>query len=273
MFLSLLITNMSFASIITFNCSSNNQNAEYEINERIFDTQGYYLTVKKRKDFEVEYLLFKFSNSLGFKKFIYITSYQARLKPIKQEVLKHYSVRDLSLMPIVYWIHEDPLDINSNFHIEEKIDGQLANTCRKKIDKNYTEKEYVDFKMKTKKISPFELIEDYANDTKYKTIDLSKRIYEKELDFNEEIRKKNIDHAFIFEDKNGQTISRNSNDSSWNKFWGVIGYIISEHGEELLAMAIDAKYGNTSRVQTPKMYCVSQRVGKSRTVHTHCRQR
>lgn len=65
--LGLLMTNKNFASIITFNCSNDNQYTEYEINERIFDTQGYYLTIKKEKIMKLNIRYLNFQIALGLK--------------------------------------------------------------------------------------------------------------------------------------------------------------------------------------------------------------
>ena len=85
--------------------------------------------------------------------------------------------------------------------------------------------------------------------------------------------KEDVKLTFSYEDQNGQKMTRVDQESTWTKFWGNVGWILYEYGDEILEAAINAKYGVASNTQTPRMYCVSQRVGSSKIVHTNCRQR
>ena len=82
-----------------------------------------------------------------------------------------------------------------------------------------------------------------------------------------------VELTFSYENQNGQKMTKTNEESTWTKFWGTVGWILYEYGDEILEAAINAKYGVASDTQTPKMYCVSQRVGSSKIVHTTCRQR
>jgi hypothetical protein len=80
--------------------------------------------------------------------------------------------------------------------------------------------------------------------------------------------------SFSYENKNGQAVEKSSNnqDSMWKQFWGGVGYVLYEYGDIILNAAIEAKYGSPQETNTPRMKCVSQRVGSSAMVHTTCRQ-
>ena len=85
-----------------------------------------------------------------------------------------------------------------------------------------------------------------------------------------------IEMSFSYETESGENINK---ESKWNKFWGGVAYIISEHGEDILNLAIDLKYGtnysgqNTTDQVSSSMgewRCVSQRLGK--VVHQNCKR-
>ena len=70
--------------------------------------------------------------------------------------------------------------------------------------------------------------------------------------------------SFSYQSKSGENINK---ESKWNKFWGAVGYIISEHGEEIINAAVDLKYG-TSNSTTSSGSCVTTRNGN--VIHQHC---
>ena len=85
-----------------------------------------------------------------------------------------------------------------------------------------------------------------------------------------------IEMSFSYETDAGEKINK---ESKWKKFWGAVNYIITEHGEEILNLAIDLKYGtNNSGYNTTDQVssnmgdwrCVSQRLGK--VVHQNCKR-
>ena len=85
-------------------------------------------------------------------------------------------------------------------------------------------------------------------------------------------KKDDIKMSFSYEDKQGQVIKKDNQDSMWRKFWGGVGYVLYEYGDIILNAAIEAKYGSPQQTNTPRMKCVHQRVGSSAMVHTTCRQ-
>ena len=87
--------------------------------------------------------------------------------------------------------------------------------------------------------------------------------------------KNDIELSFSYETESGENINK---ESKWDKFWGGVGYIISEHGDEILALALDLKYdtnlsGSNSTNQVNAniggLRCVSQRVGT--VTHQNCK--
>ena len=84
--------------------------------------------------------------------------------------------------------------------------------------------------------------------------------------------KEDIKMTFSYENSQGQTIQKDNKDSLWKQFWGTVGYVLYEYGDIILDAAIEAKYGSPQQTQTPRLKCVSQRVGSSKMVHTTCRQ-
>ena len=268
--LGLLWSNYSFADITTLFCTSKKKDLEYEINERIFDLKkGYYIYIKKTTNNEVEYIINKLGGFSG--KFKFQPNGADRIKPFKEKWDKHYTTSDLLLMPIIRW-NNVSLAHNSSFYIEEHMDKEIINTCVQKANKNYTKKEYKKIKKKAKSLTAFELIERAANETENKSLEVQKKIFEKELSLNKKVEQKDINHSFSFEDKTGNKISRNQGDSLWKKFWGTVGFVLYEYGDIILDAAIEAKYGSVQQTNTPRMKCVSQRVGSSKMVHTTCRQ-
>ena len=85
--------------------------------------------------------------------------------------------------------------------------------------------------------------------------------------------KEDIDLTFSYEDTNGQQIEKTNNESFLKKFWEGAAWVLYNHGDEIFNAIVDAKYGTTSNTSTPRMYCVSQRVGSSKIVHTNYRQK
>ena len=85
-------------------------------------------------------------------------------------------------------------------------------------------------------------------------------------------KKDDIKMTFSYENSNGQVVKKDDKDSLWKSFWGTVGYVLYEYGDIILDAAIEAKYGSPQQTNTPKMKCVSQRVGSSKMVHTTCRQ-
>ena len=88
-------------------------------------------------------------------------------------------------------------------------------------------------------------------------------------------KENNIEMSYSYESESGADINK---ESKWDKFWGGVGYIIAEHGEEILALALDLKYDtNYSGYNTTNqvnynnggLKCVSQRLGT--VVHQHCK--
>ena len=273
MVLGLLWSGNAYAQIRTLSCTVNNPEINFEINDRIFDIKkGHYISIKKRTGSETKYTLNKFSE-LFSNKFKMAASFRGRLQPFEGKLLKDYPATDLLLMPLVHWNNEDNFDPNSRFiWIKEFIDEMLVHACVELTEKNYSKKEYKKLKKKTKTTTAFELIETYARESKDTTSKLEARIIEKEKSLNQVVKKQDINHTFSFEDKSGQKISKNSGDGLWKQFWGTVGYVLYEYGDIILDAAIEAKYGSTQQTNTPKMKCVSQRVGSSKMVHTTCRQ-
>lgn len=272
---SLLYFNSSYAKNVTLTCKVNNPKINFEINDRVFDTKnGHYVTIKKRAGLETNNTKYKFSTMFKENnKFTFFWQDQDRLQPFEGDVLKNYSVGDMLLMPIIKWTHEDPKKL-STLSVQEFIDGMLVHVCVPKLEKEYSKKEFKELIKRSKNLTSFELIETYARESKDKTLKLENRIIQKEIAFNQKIKENHdIDHSFSFEDKSGNKISKNNDDGLWNKFWGAVGWVLYEHGEDIFNLAVDLKYGTTQTTQTPKMYCTSQRVGNSKIVHTTCRQR
>ena len=85
-----------------------------------------------------------------------------------------------------------------------------------------------------------------------------------------------IEMSFSYETESGENINK---ESKWNKFWGGVAYIISEHGEDILNLAIDLKYDTnysgynttTNQVSSNRggLRCVAQRVGT--VTHQNCK--
>ncbi len=85
--------------------------------------------------------------------------------------------------------------------------------------------------------------------------------------------KENIELTFSYENSNGEKIEKTNKDGFLKKFWESAAWVLYNHGDEILNAIVDAKYGTTANTSTPRMYCVSQRVGSSKIVHTNCRQK
>ncbi len=85
-----------------------------------------------------------------------------------------------------------------------------------------------------------------------------------------------IEMSYSYVSQSGEDINK---ESKWDKFWGGVAYIISEHGEEILNLAIDLKYGTnnsgynttTNQVSSNRggLRCVAQRVGT--VTHQNCK--
>ena len=101
----------------------------------------------------------------------------------------------------------------------------------------------------------------------------------------ERARQEDLEMTFSYESRTGEKITK---DNKWNKFWQGVGWILSEHGEEILNAAIDLKYGtskstggsgnctatrsgNVIHEHCPNMYCSYVKVGN--VIHRNCRQK
>jgi len=78
---------------------------------------------------------------------------------------------------------------------------------------------------------------------------------------------KDVKMTFSYESESGQKVNK---DSKWNKFWEAVGWVLYEHGDEILDAAIDAYYGTNNQANASGTRCVSQRVGNSQIIHTNC---
>jgi len=85
--------------------------------------------------------------------------------------------------------------------------------------------------------------------------------------------KANLDLNSTYESKSGKKINK---DSKWTKFWEGIGWILHEHGDELIKVILDVKYGTNYagyKTETPyngaRIRCTGQRVGD--IIYENCR--
>jgi len=81
-------------------------------------------------------------------------------------------------------------------------------------------------------------------------------------------KQEDIDMKFSYESESGVVANK---ESKWNKFWGAVGYIMHEHGEEIINLAVDAYFGTSSTTSSANTRCVAQRVGNSSVMHMNCR--
>ena len=81
-------------------------------------------------------------------------------------------------------------------------------------------------------------------------------------------KQEDIDMKFSYESESGVVANK---ESKWNKFWGAVGYIMHEHGEEIINLAVDAYFGTSSTASSSNTRCVAQRVGNSSVMHMNCR--
>lgn len=86
-------------------------------------------------------------------------------------------------------------------------------------------------------------------------------------------KQENIELNSKYESRKGKKIDR---DSKWTKFWEGIGWILHEHGDELIKVILDVKYGtNYAGYKTEttnnrvRMRCTGQRVGD--IIYENCR--
>ena len=288
--LGLLLSGNAYAEIKLFECIAVKDNSIYDKNVRLFDTKkGTYILIKKKSNSEIKYMITQISgddpsNMFKYKKFKEIFD-RSRLFPYKQKLWDDYTFRDWLLLPFVTWA--DPASPYAYWKHPNNTEGSLVllesmespdykskgHICKENKNEKISKKEFKKIKKKSKSISAFELIADLSEDLEFMPNEVSQRIIDKEQEVNEKIQKANdINHSFIFEDKVGNKISRNKEDGLWQKFWGTVGWVLYEHGDDILNLAVDLKYGTSQETQTPRMYCVSQKVGK-KMVQTSCRQR
>ena len=282
-FLSFLLNNVSSAKILVFECTAVKNNSVFEKNERLFETKkGTYITIQKKKNSDLNYYISQITgnNSENFFKYEKFRKRdRQRLYPYKQDVLKDFGVADWMNLPFVSWgpnKTENGFVLLESFEKLSTVNYYIAkgHECRENTNIKISKKEFKKIKKKSKQISAFELISNLSEHVDTLPKDIVKRIIDKENEINQKFKKADgIDHSFTFKDKSGQKITRNSSDGLWNKFWGAVGWVLYEHGDEILNLAVDLKYGTSQETQAGKMYCTSQRVGNSKIVHTTCRQR
>jgi hypothetical protein len=85
-----------------------------------------------------------------------------------------------------------------------------------------------------------------------------------------------IEMSYSYVSQSGENITK---ESKWDKFWGGVAYIISEHGEDILNLAIDLKYdtnyssssNTTNQISSNKggLRCIAQRAGT--VTHQNCK--
>ena len=262
------------AKILFLECVATKNNANYERNERILDTKkGTYINIKKKINSEIRYTIYQLSSpDLDFYgKFKFRKNDTRKLMPYNKE--DQTNILDVRYFPNVYWgTKSDGLNLGEEFRVV--TDTWITHKCKENKNKKVNKKEFKKIKDKSSTTSPFEIISDFANEFEVVPVKLAQKVIDKEKEINQKIKNKHdIDHSFIFEDRSGNKISKNSGNGLWKKFWGTVGWVLYEHGDDILNLAVDLKYGTSQTTQTPKMYCTSQRVGNSKIVHTTCRQR
>ena len=261
------------AKILFLECVATKNNENYERNERIFDTKkGTYINIKKRDNEKIRYTIYQLSSpDLDYYgKFKFRKNDTRKLMPYNKA--DHTNILDVRFFPNIYWgTKSDGLNLGEELGV---FDGLITHKCKENKDKELNKKEFKKIKEISKTTSPFEIISDFANDFEKVPFKLAQKVIDKEKEINQNIKNKHdIDHSFIFEDRSGNKISKNSDNGLWKKFWGTVGWVLYEHGDDIFNLAVDLKYGTSQTTQTPKMYCTSQRVGNSKIVHTTCRQR
>jgi hypothetical protein len=98
-------------------------------------------------------------------------------------------------------------------------------------------------------------------------------IYE-ERELARKLQKEKIKLVSKYESKSGEEINR---ESKWTKFWKGVGWVLHEHGDEILAVILDVKYGtnhsgyneNKTVSHSGKLRCTSQRL--SNVIHQNCK--
>ena len=291
-FLGLMWCNVGIAEIKIFECIAVKDNSIYEKNTRLLDTKkGTYISIKKKNNSEIKYIINQIPGEIEdnhkFKKFKKWD--RNRLHPFDQKLLNDFGVDDWLVLPFVTWgfpsspyVHwEYPNNTDDSLILLESFESLVrgaeyrsrAHICKEEKNEKMSKKQFKKIKKKSITISAFELISDLSEEVESIPKDVAQRIIDKEQELNQKIKKTHgIDHSFTFENKAGNKISRNNEDSLWKKFWGTVGWVLYEYGDEILDLAIELKYGTSKQTQTPRMYCISQRVGKT-MVQTSCRQR
>ena len=95
--------------------------------------------------------------------------------------------------------------------------------------------------------------------------------------FERELSRKLKKRKNIFKFKIWSKTGGNKQESKWTKFWKGVGWMLHEHGEEILNVILDVKYGTNysgyNNNQTVKhggrLNCINQRVGT--VVHQNCK--
>jgi len=292
--LGLFCCNVGVAQIKYFDCLAVKDNSIYEKNVRLFDTKkGAYISIKKKNNSETKYTINQITGDDLSKphKFKFKSWDIVRISPFNQKLWEDedFEFDDYMVLPRVmwgepahpstYWKHPNNPEGNlvlvetyENFKQADKSISR-AHMCKENKNEKMSKKEFKKIKKKSKPISAFETLALMSDDINVIPITVAERILEKEKEINQKAQKTHgISHSFTFEDKKGNKISRNNQDSLWKKFWGTVGWVLYEHGDDILNLAIDLKYGSTQETKTPRMYCVSQKVGKT-MVQTSCRQR
>ena len=134
---------------------------------------------------------------------------------------------------------------------EEKIE-RSAVQCRKAGYKTNTDKQEIEF---------------------YACLAYVYAIFE-ERELSRKLKKEKISLNSKYESKTGEEINR---ESKWTKFWKGVGWMLHEHGEEILNVILDVKYGtnysgynnNQTVKHSGRLNCINQRVGT--VVHQNCK--
>ena len=95
-----------------------------------------------------------------------------------------------------------------------------------------------------------------------------------ERELSRKLKKEKISLNSKYESKTGEEINR---ESKWTKFWKGVGWMLHEHGEEILNVILDVKYGtnysgynnNQTVKHSGRLNCINQRVGT--VVHQNCK--
>ena len=84
-------------------------------------------------------------------------------------------------------------------------------------------------------------ISEYAIENAVEGTSPTHRQYAEDIEdtLAERARQEDLKISFIYETSAGEKITK---ESKWNKFWQGAGWILREHGDEILKVALDLKY-------------------------------